>query len=113
MKGETRRPGGTEPLACIPDAIPEELRADHFDRAFRLFAAVLERRELPDGFAYRLPQDSFDEVARFVGNERRCCPFLRLEIELPPNGVSLELRLTGPPGTRELLESELPDVEPA
>ena len=44
--------------------------------------------------------------ARFVANERRCCPFLTFTLELAPDGGPLWLRLTGPAGTRAFLEAE-------
>jgi len=45
-------------------------------------------------------------VARFVANERKCCPFLHIEVELGGGGP-IWLRLTGPEGTRELIDAEL------
>jgi hypothetical protein len=46
-------------------------------------------------------------VARFIANERKCCPFLHIEVEIAPGAGPMWLRLTGPPGTRELIEAEL------
>ena len=71
------------PLACVPGA-------------------------LPDGYAYRFDADAFDDVARWVANERRCCPFLTFALELSPEGGPLWARLTGPEGTRAFLDAELP-----
>ena len=56
--------------------------------------------------AFRFAPDAFEDVARFVGNERKCCPFLDFEIGLPAAGPR-RLRLTGPAGTRAFLEAEL------
>jgi hypothetical protein len=57
--------------------------------------------------ALRLPADELVQVARFVANERKCCTFLRVELDIAPGAGSMWLRLTGPQGTRELLEAEL------
>ena len=95
------------PPAWDSDGIPAEERAEHFVRAERLFAAALDRRELPHGISVRLPPDLFAEVARFVDNERRCCPFLGFTIQVPPGEGALTLRLTGPEGVREFLAAEL------
>jgi hypothetical protein len=96
------------PLACVPGAIPPGERPAHFALARRLFAeAVRERRDLPDGLAFRFAADRFDEAARFVANERRCCPFLHFELSVAPADGPVRLRMTGPPGTRALLEAEL------
>ena len=95
------------PLACVPGAIEPAERPAHFERVGRLFGTLVESREmLPDGYAFRFPATAFDEVARFVANERKCCPFLRFAIEVPPGGSALWLRLTGPEGTPAFLDAE-------
>ena len=97
------------PLACIVGAIPPDERPAHFALLTRLFSEVArERRKVPDGYAFRFDPDAFDDVTRFVANERRCCPFLTFALELVPNAGPLWLRLTGPVGTREFLDAELP-----
>ena len=95
-------------LACVPGAIPPAERAAHFDLAGRLFGgAVRERRDLPDGYAFRFDAESLEQVARFVANERRCCPFLSFTVEVAPGAGPVWLHLTGPAGTRQLLDAEL------
>ena len=108
-KDAARRPTPDLPLACVADAIPAVERPAHFALLARLFGeAVRERREVPGGYAFRFDADAFGDVARFVVNERRCCPFLTFVIELSPEAGPLWLRLTGPGGTREFLDAELP-----
>ena len=105
----TATPATPGPLVCIVDAIPPDERPAHFALLTRLFSEVArERREVPDGYAFRFDPDAFDDVARFVANERRCCPFLTFALDLAPNAGPLWLRLTGPVGTREFLDAELP-----
>ena len=100
------------PLACVPGAIPPAERAAHFALVTRLFADVArERSDLPageDGYAYRFDADALDDLARWIANERRCCPFLTFTVEPAPGGGPVWVRLAGPPGTRELLDAELP-----
>ena len=97
------------PLACVPGAIPAAERASHFARLTRLFTTGLrERAEIPGGYAFRFDADAFDELARWVALERRCCPFLAVGVQLTPDGGPLRVRLTGPAGTREFLAAELP-----
>jgi len=100
------------PLACVPGAIPAAERPAHFALITRLFtAAARERRDLSggaEGYAFRFDADAFDDLARWVTNERRCCPFLSFALELAPDGGPLWLRLTGPAGTRAFLDAELP-----
>lgn len=108
----TATPGTSEtsgPLACVPGAIPPAERAAHFTHLTRLFGvAVRERRELPDGYAYRFDADAFDELARWIAHERRCCPLLRFTLELSAEGDPVWVRLTGPAGTHAFLNAELP-----
>jgi hypothetical protein len=52
-------------------------------------------------------------VARFVANERRCCPFLAIAVERAPDAGPLWLRLTGPAGTHELLDAAVSGHGPA
>ena len=97
------------PLACVPGAIPPGERAAHFARLERLFTReARERRPLPDGYAWRFDAGALDELARWIAHERRCCPFLRFALELAPDDGPLWLRLTGPAGTHEFLDAELP-----
>jgi hypothetical protein len=101
------------PLACVPGAIPAAERPAHFQRLTRLFTdAVRERRELPDGRAFRFDAHALDELARWIAHERRCCPFLRFAVDVAPDGGPVWVSLTGPPGTREFLRAELPTHEP-
>jgi hypothetical protein len=95
-------------LACIPSAIPTEERAGHFALARRILTELVrERRDLPNGFAFRFDVDALELVARFVANERKCCPFIDFEIGLARDGGPLWLQMTGPAGTREVLTAEL------
>ena len=100
------------PLACVPGAIPATERAAHFALVARLFRArAQERRALADGpaegYAFRFDAEELPELARFVANERRCCPFLTFALELPAGADVAWLRLTGPVGTRAFLDAEL------
>ena len=66
-----------------------------------------EKSSLPNGYAYRFDADAFDDLARWIANERRCCPFLTFAVELTPNAGPIWVRLTGPDGTRDFLDAEL------
>ncbi|NIQ54391.1 MAG: hypothetical protein GWN71_13770 [Gammaproteobacteria bacterium] len=95
--------------ACVPGAIPAAERAAHFDLVARLFGGdAREKRALENGYEFRFDAAAFEDVARFVANERECCPFLDFEIDVGAEDGAVRLRLTGPEGTREFLEAELP-----
>ena len=96
------------PVACVPDAIPREQRAAHFELAKHLFEELAEGREpLAEGYAFRFPPDAISSIAHFVDNERRCCPFMQFEIAVSPDVGPVWLRMSGPEGTRAVLDAEL------
>jgi hypothetical protein len=98
------------PIACEPGAFPSRADFDaHLSEGRLLLGPALERRELPDGWAFRLPND--DEtvlaVARWTVAERRCCPFFTFAIEREPEPGALWLRITGPEDAKRVLDAEL------
>ena len=96
------------PLACVPTAIPPGERAAHFALIHRLFGNLTqERAELPNGYAYRFQADALMSVARFIANERKCCPFLSFELVVSGDSGPMWLRVSGPAGTHAVLEAEL------
>lgn len=96
------------PIACVPDAIDPAVRDSHFEMATGLLSGSSAIREaLPNGVAFSLPPDSLESVIRFVANERKCCPFMTFDIRVEPNGGPVSLSMTGPAGTREVIEAEL------
>lgn len=98
----------TPALACVPSAIPAIERTAHFELARDLFTnRATERVSLPEGYGFRFDSSAFDDVARFVTNERKCCPFLTFEVQVAAQSGSVWLRMTGPDGTREVLDAEL------
>ncbi|HYJ80413.1 MAG TPA: hypothetical protein VEW03_12450 [Longimicrobiaceae bacterium] len=99
----TTRTTAELPVACaLPPADLEERRAGALGA---LAAAVLERRELPDGWALRFAPEAgrVPELARVVELERACCAFLRFRLTVEPAQGPVWLELTGPPGAKELL----------
>ena len=109
MTTETLRPQPRAvPLACVPGAIPAEERPEHGRLLSRLFGtAARERHDVPLGYAYRFDADAYDDLARWIRNERRCCPFLAFSLELAPDDGPIWLTLAGPDGTPGFLEAEL------
>jgi hypothetical protein len=102
------QPRAEEPsLVCVPGAIPAVERAAHFALARELFTKrAKERLDFPNGLAFGFDGEIIDALARFIVNERRCCPFVDFTITVAHEGGPTWLRMTGPEGTRELLQSE-------
>ena len=95
-------------IACVPSAIPPAERATHFALARQLFTEMAqERLDLQEGYGFRFSSDAFEAVARFVANERKCCPFIDFELQLTREPSVLWLRMSGPEGTRAVLQAEL------
>ena len=101
------------PLACRLDAFTPDERTRHHALGETLARAVLERRELRSGFAFRLTDnaDMFQEAAEWVALERRCCPFLRFKLEWNGSKGGPWISLTGPPGTKAFLGTALGMLE--
>jgi len=102
-------PNDAQPLACDLTAIPADVREEHVISAPQLFALAQEVQDLSDGYAIRFANEPgrFMAIAKFIENERLCCPFFRFGLEIAPNNGPLWLRLTGGEGVKEILRSTL------
>lgn len=98
-----------QPIVCDLTAIPANVREQHVLNAPRIFQAAQEIQALPNGYAFRLPNEPgmWMALATFVENERHCCPFWAFGLTVEPNGGPLWLQLTGVEGTKQLLETAL------
>ena len=97
---------GDEPvLACDLDALTREERVRRSTVASRVSGRFREVRETPDGYAARLDPDPglVQDALDWVLLERRCCPFLRLELCFEPSVGPTWLRFGGGPGVKEFL----------
>ena len=99
----------SQSLACDLTAIPATSREEHILTAPQLFQTVQEVRELPNGYAFQFLNQpgKFMAIAKYIENERLCCPFFRFELEIKANGGALWLRLTGGEGVKDLLKATL------
>ena len=98
-------------LACDLTAIPADVREEHVISAPQLFSLAQEVQELPNGYAIRFLNEPgrFMAIAKFIENERLCCPFFNFGLETEPNSGPLWLRLTGGEGVKEILQTTLFD----
>lgn len=97
------------PLACDLKAIEPGRRARHHANTQQLFAAVQERQELPDGYAFRFAAgpDLIPRLAEFINLERLCCPFFNFALIVEPEDGPIWLKLTGRDGVKQFLLAEL------
>ena len=100
-------PGPGSALACDMRALTQEQRTEHARLARQMFAAVQERKDLANGYAFRFPAERWLEIARWADLERRCCPFFAFELSAAADGGALWLRVTGKPGVKAFMKEEL------
>lgn len=98
-------------LACDLTAIPADVREDHIVTAPQLFATAQEVQELDNGYAIRFLNEpnKFMSIAKFIENERLCCPFFNFGLEIESNNGPLWLKLTGGEGVKDILQTTLFD----
>ena len=95
------------PIACDLTAIKADERPHHEALTYRLFSAVQEVHELPDGYGFRLPLEMLLTTAEFVSRERLCCPFFRFRLEIEPAGAALWLHLAGNEEIKQFVQASL------
>lgn len=95
------------PIVCDRDALSN--RESERQRILWTLVSndVEERRELPEGYALKLPAERLAAVAELMRIERRCCGFLELRLDSKTSKTHIWFELTGPPGTKALLDVEL------
>jgi hypothetical protein len=102
------------PIACDMTAITPERRPKHIANIKKLFGLVQITRELPDGYSFKLPNDS--EVllmtAEFIALERLCCPFFDFAIDIEREGGPFWLSLAGRAGVKPFIMAEVGEYLP-
>src|SRR5258706_392933 len=93
-------------IACDPNAVSPD-QQEHWVKEIvpKLYGAVQEIQDLPDGWAWRLPSTSevLLLVAEDLNMERLCCPFVDYTLEIPPNRGHFWLHMTGVEGVKPFL----------
>lgn len=109
-KTMTGQPG----FYCNLKAITPSERIRHGVLSWRLKEARIETKELPDGYAFRLDTEkvSFANVADWITNEQKCCPFFDFELELGREGGPLWLKLRGSEGVKQFIVPEFGVAQP-
>jgi hypothetical protein len=102
-------------LVCELGALSVEERTRRSTVAARVSARFREVRETSDGYAARLDPDTqvVEDALDWLLLERRCCPFLRLELDFEPSAGPVWLRFGGGPGVKEFLGAAGLKVSPS
>jgi hypothetical protein len=100
------------PIACTLSEPERRERASTTLAALRAHVRHIAAR--PDGYELELAMsdEALADATALIQLERRCCPFLRFALTVEPGGDLVQLALTGPPGTRELLSEWLEPATP-
>jgi hypothetical protein len=98
------------PVVCDASAFSStDSFTAHIAEGRRLLSMALERLELTDGWALRLPNDdgTLLSLAQWIAGERRCCPFFTFSLKCEPLPGGLWVQITGPAGAKDVLQAEL------
>ena len=97
------------PFACDMTAIAADQRNAHLAITSELFRTVENIRELPNGYSFRLPNESdvLLKAAEFIALERLCCPFFGFDLEIEREGGAVWLSLTGREGVKPFIIAEI------
>lgn len=95
---------------CNTKALTPEERAHHKQLSEKLMAARKEIVEMERGYEFQFsPKDvTLAELADWVENESKCCPFFDFHIDLENEGRLVCLRLTGEEGIKQFIRAEFP-----
>ena len=109
MKPETK----DTPIVCDMNVFTPVERESHIRATTQLFQNVQGIHEVERGYEFNFSNSNeaviITQLAEFISNERRCCPFLGFTLRISPNKL-ISLLLTGPEGTQEFLREEFSEV---
>jgi hypothetical protein len=93
---------------CNIKALTPEERAHHKQLGDKLMAARKKIVEMDKGYEFQFsPKDiTLAELADWVVNESKCCPFFDFHIDLENEGKLVCLRLTGEEGIKQFARAE-------
>lgn len=106
-------PVGVDPtagdVACTLTEAEAKQRAEWVDADVLPYFEALEERA--DGYAMRFARTSaaFEAVTELVRLESDCCGDFHFQVDVPPGADTVTLTVTGPDGTKALIERGLLD----
>ena len=95
-------------LTCNINGILTQERTRYGRLVETLRHAILERRELPDGYAFQMDTKQIDtgQLVEWIELERRCCPFFGFEVHWDRKNGPVWLHLTGSEGVKDFILNE-------
>ena len=101
------------PIACdYNNVTPDQQESWVKEIVPKLYPAVQEIKELPNGWAWRLPSttEMLMLAAEDMNLERLCCPFVHYSLEIERNRGPFWYRMTGGEGVKEFLRMAFAEV---
>jgi hypothetical protein len=96
-----------EHIHCNLKALSKAERSRDTELVAGLRDALRERKELPEGYAYRLEPTVLKDVGEWLQLVAKCCQPLTYEVALAPQpGGALWVRITGHEGAKEFINLE-------
>ena len=91
------------PVVCTLS--PAALKARRQNLLGALWARAAAIHDVANGYRLEFAADAdmLSFIAQTIDAERQCCRFLRFQVTVEPDGGTVSLDLTGPPGAREFL----------
>jgi len=107
MENESGRKRDALPLAC--SLSEPDLAKRRRELAENVSGGVLKVDELEDGYAFVFPGNGewAARLVELVNAERACCPFFAFELVFEPDLGPVLLKIRGPEGVKESIETEL------
>jgi hypothetical protein len=107
MDNNAKAPMADSPIVCTLG--PEALKARKeglLTRVARLSRHVVK---LPTGFRleFAAEGDTLRALTDLIDAERQCCRFFRFALTVEPDGGPMQLEVTGPVGTADLIDALL------
>ena len=90
------------PFACNLKALTPDQRTRHAKLTRDLLAGVTERRELPDGYAFRI-HAALSDAGEWIALEHKCCPFFRFRLDVAGEEW---LSIQGTEGVKQFIAAE-------
>ena len=96
------------PLACNIGVFTPVQREAHILSTTALMGQIEAIQDIENGYQFMFPNETelITKLAKFIANERLCCPFLKFTLSVSQDNEPIVLALTGPIGTQEFLRAE-------
>ncbi len=93
-------------IACDMSVFTDEERLAHQSAYQKIFASLITVQECDDGYAFQFPSELWSDIASYIPNEARCCPFFDFTLELRQDG-QVWWTLSGTDDVKEFLKQEV------